>query len=55
MTRMKHILTVLALLVAFASCNERPAVVRDTIPYVKQLAADTTGTFRLVHTYRTTG
>ena len=55
MTRMKHILTVLALLVAFASCNERPAVVRDTIPYVKQLAADTTGSFRLVHTYRTAG
>ena len=55
MIRMKHILTVLALLVAFASCNERPTVVRDTIPYVKQLAADTTGSFRLVHTYRTAG
>ena len=55
MIRMKHIQTVLALLVAFASCNERPAVVRDTIPYVKQLAADTTGSFRLVHTYRTAG
>ena len=55
MIRMKHILTVLALLVAFASCNERPAVVRDTIPYVKQLAADTTGTFRLVRSYRTAG
>ena len=55
MTRMKHILTVLALVLAFASCNERPAVVRDTIPYVKQLAADTTGTFRLVRTYRTAG
>ena len=55
MIRMKHILTVLALLVAFASCNERPAVVRDTIPYVKQLAADTTGSFRLVRSYRTAG
>ena len=55
MIRMKHILTVLALLVAFASCNERPTVVRDTIPYVKQLAADTTGTFRLVRTYRSAG
>ena len=55
MTHMKHILTVLALLVAFVSCNERPVVVRDTIPYVKQLAADTTGIFRLVHTYRTAG
>ena len=55
MTRMKHILTVLALLVAFASCNERPAVVRDTIPYVKQLATDTTGTFRLVRAYRSAG
>ena len=55
MIRMKHILTVLTLLVAFSSCNERPAVVRDTIPYVKQLAADTTGSFRLVRTYRTAG
>lgn len=55
MTRMKHILTVLALLVAFVSCNERPAVVRDTIPYVKQLATDTTGTFRLVRSYRSAG
>ena len=55
MTHMKHILTVLALLVAFVSCNEHPVVVRDTIPYVKQLAADTTGIFRLVHTYRTAG
>ncbi len=55
MTRMKHILTVLALLVALVSCNQRPTVVRDTIPYVKQLAADTTGSFRLVHTYRSAG
>jgi hypothetical protein len=55
MTHMKHILTVLALVAAFVSCNEHPVVVRDTIPYVKQLAADTTGTFRLVHTYRTAG
>ena len=55
MTRMKNILTVLALLVAFASCNERPVALRDTIPYVKQIATDTTGIYRLVHAYRTAG
>lgn len=55
MTRIKHILGVLALLLTFASCNKRPVVVRDTIPYVKQLAADTTGAFRLVRTYRSAG
>ena len=55
MTRMKHILPVLAFLVALASCNEQPVVLRDTIPYVKQLAVDTTGSFRLIHAYRTAG
>ena len=55
MIRMKHILPVLALLVALASCNERPVVLRDTIPYVKQLAVDTTGSFRLIRAYRTAG
>ena len=55
MTRMKHILPVLAILAALVSCNERPVVLRDTIPYVKQLAVDTTGTFQLVSTYRTAG
>jgi len=55
MTRMKHILTVIALLGTLVACDRRPAAVRDTIPYVKQLAADTTGSFRLVHTYRAAG
>ena len=55
MIRMKHILPVLALAVALASCQERPAPVRDTIPYVKQLAVDTTGSFRLIHAYHTAG
>jgi hypothetical protein len=52
---MKHILPVLAILAALVSCNERPVVLRDTIPYVKQLAVDTTGTFQLISTYRTAG
>ena len=55
MTRMKHILSVLALFVALASCQERPTVLRDTIPYVKQIAVDTTGAFQLIHAYRTAG
>ena len=55
MIRMKHIIPVLALLVALASCNERQVVLRDTIPYVKQLAVDTTGSFRLIHAYHTAG
>ena len=55
MIRMKHILPALALLVALVACNERPIVVRDTIPYVKQLAVDTTGSFRLIHAYHTAG
>ena len=55
MIRMKHIIPVLALLAALVSCNERPTVLRDTIPYVKQLAVDTTGSFRLIHAYRTAG
>ena len=55
MNYMKKILPILALLVTLASCRERPAVVRDTIPYVKQIAVDTTGAFALVRTYRTAG
>ena len=55
MTHMRHILPILVLLSALVSCNERPVVVRDTIPYVKQIAVDTTGTFALVSTYRSAG
>ena len=55
MKQMKYTLPVLALLLALVSCHERQAVVRDTIPYVKQLAVDTAGTFSLVKTYRSAG
>ena len=55
MTRMKHTIPFLVLLAALVSCREHQAVVRDTIPYVKQIAVDTTGTFALVHTYRSAG
>ena len=52
---MKFTLPVLVLLLALVSCRERQTVTRDTIPYVKQLAVDTVGTFSLVNTYRTAG
>ena len=55
MTCMKHTIPFLVLLAALVSCREHQAVVRDTIPYVKQIAIDTTGTFNLVHSYRTAG
>ena len=55
MTRMKHTIPLLALLLALVSCQERPVVLQDTIPYVKQIAVDTTGTFDLVRAYRTAG
>ena len=55
MTRMKHTIPLLALLLALVSCQERPVVLQDTIPYVKQIAVDTTGTFDLVRSYRTAG
>ena len=55
MTRMKHTIPFLVLLAAVLSCQENQTVVRDTIPYVKQIAVDTTGTFNLVHSYRTAG
>ena len=52
---MKHAIPVIATLLALVSCQERPTVVRDTIPYVKQIAVDTAGTFSLVESYRTAG
>lgn len=55
MTRMKYTIPILLLLLALVSCKERQTVVRDTIPYVKQIAVDTTGTFNLVRTYRSAG
>ena len=39
MTRMKHTIPFLVLLAALVSCREHQAVVRDTIPYVKQIAS----------------
>ena len=52
---MKHAIPVLAILLALVSCHERQTVVRDTIPYVKQIAVDTAGTFSLVRTYHSAG
>ena len=45
----------MAALLAAVSCNDRAPVVRDTIPYVKQIAVDTAGTFSLVRHYRAGG
>ena len=55
MTRMKLTFPVLALLLTLVACNKRQTVVRDTIPYVKQLVVDTTGTFPLIGSYRSAG
>lgn len=54
MFQMRKLIPVLAALLTVFSCRERPAAVRETIPYVKQLAADTTA-FSLVQSYRTQG
>lgn len=55
MTHMKKRLPVLALVLAVVACHQSKPVVRDTIPYVKQLASDSTGAFSLVKTYRSAG
>ena len=55
MIRMKNTIPFLAVLLLLTSCHERPAPVRDTIPYVKLLAVDTAGTFSLVRSYRSAG
>jgi len=52
---MRKLIPVLAVLLVTVSCHERKEVVRDTIPYVKQIAEDSTGTFSLVKTYRPSG
>ncbi len=52
---MKKLIIPIAVLLAAVSCHDRSPVVRDTIPYVKQLAVDTVGTFSLVKHYRTAG
>ena len=55
MTHMKKRLPILALVLVAVACHERKEVVRDTIPYVKQMAEDSTGTFSLVKAYRNAG
>ena len=52
---MKKLMIPIAVLLAAVSCHDRSPVVRDTIPYVKQIAVDTVGTFSLVKQYRTAG
>lgn len=52
---MKRLLPIIAVLLAAIACRERPVPERDTIPYVKQLASDSTGVFGLVRDYRTAG
>lgn len=52
---MKKLIFPIAVLLAAVSCNDRAPVVRDTIPYVKQIAVDTAGTFSLVRHYRAGG
>ena len=55
MIHMKKLTVGVAVLLSFVACHERPVVVRDTIPYVKQLAADTSGTYSLLQSYRSAG
>lgn len=55
MTHMNKLLPILVLVLAAVACHERKEVVRDTIPYVKQMAEDSTGTFSLVKAYRNAG
>ena len=52
---MKRLVPIIAVLLAAIACRERPVPERDTIPYVKQLASDSTGVFGLVRDYRTAG
>jgi len=55
MIQMKKLIPALAVLLVLASCQERKVVVRDTIPYVKQIASDTAETFPLLQSYRSAG
>lgn len=55
MNRMRNTILVLGAFLLLASCHERQVPVRDTIPYVKQLAADTAGTYSLLESYRSAG
>ena len=55
MNRMRNTILVLGAFLLLASCHERQVPVRDTIPYVKQLAVDTAGTYSLLESYRSAG
>ena len=55
MNRMRNTILFLGTCLLMAACHERQAPVRDTIPYVKQLAADTAGTHSLLASYRSAG
>jgi hypothetical protein len=52
---MRNTILVLGAFLLLASCHERQVPVRDTIPYVKQLAVDTAGTYSLLESYRSAG
>ncbi len=55
MTHMKKLIAGAAVLLSLVACHERKTVLRDTIPYVKQLAVDTAGTYPLLQSYRSAG
>jgi len=55
MYQMKKLIPVIAVLSVLVSCREHKEVVRDTIPYVMQLAVDTAETFPLLQSYRSSG
>ena len=55
MNRMRNTILFLGTCLLLAACHERQAPVRDTIPYVKQLAVDTAGTYSLLESYRSAG
>ena len=55
MNRMRNTILFLGTCLLIAACHERQAPVRDTIPYVKQLAVDTAGTYSLLASYRSAG
>ena len=55
MNRMRNTILFLGSFLLLAACHERQVPVRDTIPYVKQLAVDTAGTYSLLESYRSAG
>ena len=55
MIHMNKLTPAILFILAVVSCQPRKPVVRDTIPYVKQLAADTAETYPLLRSYRAEG